>query len=352
MTTDAASPSTEASESDETPAAAEVAAKPKKRLLKKPKQPRVVLTRQAVYDAVSSYTNANDRLAEIREESKARTAAIRAEMKHLRAQEVNLVQVARSQHGVDSIRVPLPDGKAEHLTIKSNSTYRNVTPERLREAITSVSSRQVMDHRDEGVTLAQALIAAVVTRLKRNLVRTLETPHATKGPPSASRCGNTEVVIAPASEEVTQVHLRLIELGAELRAISKATAADRAAQREAKKAAEPIMAAYLKRKPKAQDRVTLGTGPTAKHFTVRCRTNARKPQIKVGTLETGKMALAPALELKVPGASSLEYDEAEVDAVLADAATVAEVLSEAWTSFLTENTTTHKSVLMKKLRGT
>ena len=208
-----------------------------------------------------------------------------------------------------------------------------------------------MDHRDEGVTLAQALIAAVVTRLKRNLVRTLETPHATKGPPLASRCGNTEVVIAPASEEVTQVHLRLIELGAELRAISKATAADRAAQREAKKAAEPTMAAYLKRKPKAQDRVTLGTGPTAKHFTVRCRTRARKPQIKVGTLETGKMALAPALELKVPGASSLEYDEAEVDAVLADAATVAEVLSNAWSAYLTDNTTTHEGVLMKKLRG-
>lgn len=352
MTTDAASPSAEASESDETPAPAEVVAKPKRRVLKQPKQPRVVLTRQAVYDAVSSYTNANDRLAEIRQESKARTAVIRAEMKHLRAQELNLVQVARSQHGVDSIRVPLPDGKAEHLTIKSNSTYRNVTPERLREALTLVSARLVMEHRDEGVTLAQALIAAVVTRLKRNLVRTLETPHATKGPPLASRCGNAEVVIAPASEEVTRVHLRLQELGAELRAISKSTAADRAAQRAAKTAAEPIMAAYLKRKPNAQDRVTLGAGSTAKHFTVRCRTRARRPQIKVGTLETGKMALAPALESKVQGASSLEYDEDEVEAVLADMPAVVEALSEAWASHFTENTTTHESVLTKKLRGT
>lgn len=352
MTTDAASPSTEASESDATSAPAEVAARPKRRVLKKPKQPRVVLTRQAVYDAVSSYTNANDRLAEIRQESKERTAAIRAEMKNLRALLLDLVQVARNQHEVDSIRVPLPDGTTEHLTIKSNSTYRNVTPERLREAIALVCARQVMHHRDEGVTLARALIAAVVTRLKQNLVRTLETPHTTKGAPLISRCGNAEVVVVPASEEVTRVHLRLQELGAELREISKSTAADRATQREAKTAAEPIMAAYLKRKPNAQDRVTLGTGPTAKHFTVRCRSRVRKPQIKVGMLETGKIALAPALESKVQRASSLEYDEEEVEAVLADMPAIVEALSEAWASYFTENTTAHERVLMKKLRGT
>ena len=378
MTT-AVSPSAEDSESDETPAAAEVAAKPTKRSLKKSKlkitmtddattpgkttplakkrrasdpsaKPKFKRRRKvppssevdsapaapsatgpptdeiAPAEAVALYADAMDEGKVIAAKYRELKKQVRGEVTQYRDELSAALTDARQNRSIDSLSFPLPDGGAPHLTFKSNTTYPQVKRTSVETALRLVTPAAVVQIHETTPTkqLSQCVAEALLARIKYDLARVNTQPSWTKGPPAKSKVGNGAPVIQPAPPDLVEKYITLNTKLAELKTLvaSQKTAMVKVEVVKAKNEAQARV--YLAPLKYAQDTVTVTRVNTAgkpvridKHVLRLRKSPPRKlPAVKVKTLE--RALPLTQVTLVLPQGDVVDFSLDEVNSILAD----------------------------------